>query len=50
MSASNAVHGTTLSISPKNRSRRVGFFFDSKLREAKERCFIDWDFLGDCWL
>jgi hypothetical protein len=35
-----------LSISPRNFSRRVGFFFDSKLSEANERCFIGDGFLG----
>ncbi|MBB6189778.1 hypothetical protein HDE77_004167 [Rhodanobacter sp. MP7CTX1] len=34
-----------MSISPRNRSRRVGFFFDSKLNDANERCFVGGRFL-----
>ena len=40
VNANSAAHGTTLLISPGNRPRRAGFFLDSIVSEAKDRCFI----------
>jgi hypothetical protein len=34
----------------QNCSDRVGFFFDSKLRDVNERCFSGVGLPGDCWL